>query len=79
MAGWWMLLIVFGGLAPTFGVELVTTLICGTIGTSYGRGRITKHEPQLFRRLFTTALVIFIVSTIFTVAVALLILHPLGY
>jgi hypothetical protein len=79
MTGWWILLIIFGGLALTIGIELVTTLICGSIGTTYGRGRVTKHEPQLFRQVFTTELVVFIVSAIFTVVVALVILHPFGY
>ena len=67
---------VFGGLAATSGLQILTALIWRYVGDDRHAGRIRPNEPKPFRKVLTAGVVIFVVSTIFFVVVLLAVLYP---
>jgi hypothetical protein len=75
--GWWPLLIVSGVLALVNGIDVFTALVWGKVDAIRGAGGFgigtpdgpieAKFEPELFKRRFARAVVVFLFSTAFFV------------
>ena len=82
MDGWWLLLLVSGGLTVSSGIEIFTALAWGKLDTfGWGaalEGTTTRKEPERFKHRFTFNLVLFILSMVFFLVALLAILNPAG-